>query len=64
MIVSPHGGFLVDTETIAFARMYRCHHCANVVQGIHQDDSSVICEKCESELHSDDEIAYRLDSEK
>lgn len=64
MIVSQHGGFLVDNETIAFTRMYRCQHCGNVVQGIQQEQETlIICEKCESSLQSDDEIAFRIDTE-
>ena len=63
MIISSQDAFLIDTETICFKQMYRCQKCTNVVHGIPQEDKSVICEKCESALYADDEIAFRLDAE-
>lgn len=63
MIVIPHDGFLVNSNSICFKRMYRCAHCDNVVRGLEQDNNATICEKCESELHTDDEIAYRMEND-
>src|SRR5690606_40913976 len=53
---------LVEADSICFALMYRCLECGSVVRGQKTDDG-MTCEKCETPLDEDDEIALRLDDE-
>ncbi|GAA4440856.1 hypothetical protein [Bremerella cremea] len=56
-------GVQIDTESICYALMYRCTHCAGIVQGSKDILGHVNCEKCGCHLEEDDEVAYRLDGE-
>lgn len=64
MIVKPHDGFLIASDSICFVRRYRCQNCDCLAHGQDQKSGKLTCENCGSELHRDDEIAYRVDEEK
>ncbi|MBA2115711.1 hypothetical protein [Bremerella alba] len=54
---------LIDTDSIAFAVMYRCLKCDNVVHGTKGSANGIVCENCQSPLEEDDEIAFRLEGD-